>query len=348
MRPIQSSSTTRGFTLVELLVVIGIIALLVAMLLPALNKARQAAYTVACLANLRTIGQGMAMYSAEFKGAIVGSGFTSGRHAWNENAGNYNSIGTITNNQHELCGVLDFYGPLLKIMKVPIILTNPNNGVERLEAYRAMKQFHCPANQGVLATPRNAPVSATTGQHLSYCTASAFLYEPFRNATFSGITNMPGGVNYMVSPSGYTAKVNKVGAPAEKIFAADSGRLTNASKAPEFDLGLNDDHLGSMFTDLGPYWDVTKSNGRHFPNGLSTSTDQRIFAYRHGERKPFQTSGAYRMNAVFYDGHAETLDDLASANPKLWLPRGTVIPTGNMVYNDVEAKYGISFPYTAP
>jgi prepilin-type N-terminal cleavage/methylation domain-containing protein len=77
----------RGFTLVELLVVIGIIALLVSILLPALNRARESANRTKCLANLHSIGQMVNMYANANKGFIpIGySGGSSGSGSFGSN-----------------------------------------------------------------------------------------------------------------------------------------------------------------------------------------------------------------------------------------------------------------------
>jgi len=66
-----AAASAAAFTLVELLVVIGIIAILISVLLPTLAGARRAAETAQCLSNLRQIGQGFATYQSEHLGWVI-------------------------------------------------------------------------------------------------------------------------------------------------------------------------------------------------------------------------------------------------------------------------------------
>ncbi len=67
----RSSRVHRSFTLIELLVVIAIIAILAALLLPALNKAREKARNSACISNLKQLGLVFANYESDYEGYLL-------------------------------------------------------------------------------------------------------------------------------------------------------------------------------------------------------------------------------------------------------------------------------------
>jgi prepilin-type N-terminal cleavage/methylation domain-containing protein/prepilin-type processing-associated H-X9-DG protein len=94
----RGRETGRGFTLVELLVVIGIIALLISILLPTLSKARQQAQSVQCMSNLRQVGNALNQYLLENKGmcpplsGILPVGATAWVEPWDMGYDHYTSV----------------------------------------------------------------------------------------------------------------------------------------------------------------------------------------------------------------------------------------------------------------
>lgn len=89
----QKGASASRFTLLELLVVIAIIAILAALLLPALNMARERARRVACLSNLRQIYLGLSMYESD-QGYLPPRVDKDGNHIWGDWLGNmWNPMG---------------------------------------------------------------------------------------------------------------------------------------------------------------------------------------------------------------------------------------------------------------
>lgn len=332
----------QAFTLVELLVVIGIIALLISVLLPALAGARRAANGVVCASNLRSILQGVQIYAAQNNGAIPGSAHTTARLLFRDPMTGQPSSTFNDSNCPSIIQIFDWASPIARVMgiKFPDGPTLPER-VARFELLRDLPMFRCPENE-FLAEPFGTP-TFRTGRVVSYNTALGFLLIRNNGPGNAGRTHAL--VVAWNPPGSYNCRINKVGNPAQKIYIADGARYSAAGVRPDAEIAVLGSY-GGAFADQGApmsfsnSWDRSNAPGNAVHPTNPGTFDARLYAFRHGTRNPKAPADAFRLNVGFFDGHVEALGDLAASNPTYWFPKGTELKvTVGQLQTDVKRKY---------
>lgn len=196
--------------------------------------------------------------------------------------------------------------------------------------------FQCTENDIVMAPYSGSPVRVTT-QMISFVTSSMFHYA-YSNGKTNGIYADISRYQGYIDTGNYRPKITSVGNAAEKIFLADGARWTNTNAvAPDYNLGWDNSGSspGGQYADYGPWSGYTRSYLWAPPYVYTPMA----YSMRHGGRRVNDKLGNYKFNVVFFDGHAETIDGVRGMDPRLWVPRGTKLPTGELS-NEANRLYG--------
>jgi prepilin-type N-terminal cleavage/methylation domain-containing protein/prepilin-type processing-associated H-X9-DG protein len=200
-----------GFTLIELLVVISIIALLIAILMPALNKAREQATGSVCLANQKNLMLAYIMYADENDGRVVG-GYVS-ETATPELDCNYQWVYCPEDDNGDPA---DVYGGTVPILQYRI------NGFRKGKLWKYLQThevYHCPGDS---RDRKGAVVSGVSANMAYFFTYRSYSLPDCLSALPEAQIEASGYSAWMANP---IRKMNQVRNPARRyVFVEDAFR----------------------------------------------------------------------------------------------------------------------------
>ena len=283
----MSNSKPRGFTLVELLVVIGVIAVLISLLLPALTKAREAAIQTQCMSNLRQFGIADQMYVNQHHWHMPGWWGSSASDSPPYDPHAYNAYNRYWGGWPEF----------RKALGMPILKDNL--------AYRCYvtRKWFCPDALRALdpapnptAFPQGDPDTHQFYYPVHYSYGMNVMGVDYNQETGSNsdvwdpAATQADPVKLPADQQMHGFRPRQVKRPAEKLHFADAMYFV----INVYGVGPNTALYKGWHNKISNY-DTTKETTYADSNGINT---QRTIAWRH-------KGGA---NVVFFDGHGEWLD----------------------------------------